>query len=169
MKWKMIKLFLPLFMLVVVVPMIMPGPNGKPVMTYKDWLPNSASIERVRTSLLSWWRHFTTSVEQNTGLDVAAEPEQFFKWQDANGTWHFTNRADMASKDAQKQALPTATNTMAPPVFVERDHESAPPPAPSIPVPLPTTIPADKIPQLIDDVKKLQKTSQERATQIDDI
>jgi hypothetical protein len=171
MKWKMIKLLLPLIMLVFVVPMIMPGPNGKPVMSFKDWLPNSASVERVRTSLLSWWHRISNVVEQNTGLDVAPEPAQFFKWQDANGTWHFTNRADMASKDAQRQALPTATNTMAPPPVVERerDHDSEPSPKASMPVPLPTTIPVDKIPQLIDDAKKLQKISQERATQIDDL
>jgi hypothetical protein len=169
MKWKMIKLLLPLFMLVFVVPMIMPGPNGKPVMSARDWLPNSASIEHVRANLLSWWRRISTSVEQNTGLDVAPEPEQLFKWKDANGTWHFTNRADQASKDAHKQALPTATNTMAPPPVVERDHESSTSTGPSIPLPLPTTIPADKIPQLIDDAKKLQKLSQDRAGQLDNL
>jgi hypothetical protein len=173
MKWKMIKLILPLFMLVFVMPMIMPGPNGKPVMSIHDWLPKPTSIERVRANLLSWWRRATNSVEQTTGLDIAPEPEQLFKWKDANGTWHFTNRAGMASKDAQKQALPTATNTMAPPPVVVRehdnDHETSASPSPSIPLPLPTTIPVDKIPQLIDDAKKLQKLPQDRAGQLDNL
>jgi len=179
MKWKMIKLLLPLIMLVFVVPMIMPGPNGKPVMSINDWLPNSASIERVRTNLQSWWRRTTNTientVENKTGVDieVAPEPEQLFKWQDANGIWHFTNRADMAGKGAQKQALPTATNTMAPPSVVARerddDHESSTSPSPSVALPLPATIPADKIPQLIDDAKKLQKLSQDRAEKIEDL
>lgn len=169
MKWKMIKLLLPLVVLVFVVPMIMPGPNGKPVMTVNDWLPGFASIERTRATLLSWWRRFTTGVEQNTGFDVAPEPEQLFKWQDANGTWHFTNRANQAAAGAQKQALPTATNTMAPPPVVERGHDSESSPTPSMSLPLPATIPVDKIPQLIDDAKKLQKLSQERATQMDDL
>jgi hypothetical protein len=170
MKWKMIKLLLPLFMLVFVVPMIMPGPNGKPVMSIKDWLPKSASVERARANLQSLWRRITTSVEQNTGLDVAPEPEQLFKWKDANGSWHFTNRAGMASKDAQKQALPTVTNTMVPPVMdSEDDHESSTSTSPSVPLPLPTTIPVDKIPQLIDDAKKLQKLSQDRAQKIEDL
>lgn len=169
MKWKMIKLFLPLLMLAFVVPMIMPGPNGKPVMSINDWLPNATSIERVRSGVMSYWNKLTAGIEKNTGLDVAPEPEQIFKWQDANGSWHFTNRANMASKDAQKQALPTATNTMAPPPTVERDHDSDTNTKPSIPLPLPTTIPVDKIPQLIDDAKNLQKLSQDRAKQMDDL
>jgi hypothetical protein len=169
MKWKMFKLLMPLLMLVFVVPMILPGPNGKPAMSPADWLPSASSIERSRATLLSWWRRATTGLKENTGIDVTPEPEQLYKWQDANGTWHFTNRADKAASDAQRQAMPTATNTMAPPPVVERDHESAAAPRPSLPLPLPTTVPVDKIPELIDDAKKLQKLSQDRAREINDI
>lgn len=183
MKWKMIKLLLPLLVMAFVVPMIMPGPNGHPVMTWQDWLPSTASVQHWHATLTSMWNRIAGSVEQTTGLDVAPAPTQLYKWKDANGNWHFTDRADMVDSNAARAPLPTAVNTMAPPPVIKHDattsiwsQGSNPHALPaqtssqsSFSLPLPATIPADKIPQLIDDAKKLQQISDDRAKQLDDL
>ena len=170
MKWKIFKLMLPLLFMVFVLPMIMPGPKGRPVMTWQDWLPNAASIQRWQSELMSLWNRTATNIEQKTGLDVAPAPAQLYKWKDEHGKWHFTDRADMASKSATREHMPATVNSMAPPPVIPRSDETeSAASSSSLPLPLPTTVPVDKIPQLIDDAKKLQKISDERTSQLDDL
>jgi len=170
MKWKMIKLLLPLLVIVFVVPTILPGPNGRPVMTWKDWLPNAASVQHLHGTLLSAWSRVAGGIEKTTGLDVAPEPAHIYKWKDANGNWHFTDRADKADSSATHERLPATVNSMAPPPpSASSEQTTSTPSQHSFPLPLPTTVPVDKIPQLIDDAKNLQKISDDRAKQLDDL
>lgn len=161
--FKLIRLFLPLLIIVFVLPMIMPGTDGKPVMSLSDWLPDTSAIRGL----------FSDSVNKAARLvgqdDVVIfKKPQLYKWQDEKGRWHFTDKASEASGHAIEEAIPKPVNRMPPPPSVEGD-EAGPAASTEGFSFSPTSIPLSDIPKLIDDAKKLRDIARDRHEKLEGI
>ena len=157
------KLFIKIMLLLVVVavagPFFIKGHNGKPLMSVDDLhVPKThfsdvgAAVDEAKESLATKDKH--------------AGPIEVFRWQDANGVWHYSD-SNQSGGTAQRMTV----NPDASVVHLESvRHENPETPAvgkearnsdsPSIP--LLTSIPADKIPGLVEDAKRVKKLQQER-------
>lgn len=110
-------------------------------------------------------------------LNSSSSPEQsFYKWQDDEGTWHYSDEppADRNSKTVtintntnliqglrrQTQDADTATTGLTPEKNVNPD-------AVSLDIPLPMTIPLEKVNKVLEDAQNVQNIMDNRAKQLD--
>lgn len=153
--WKYIRLFLPLIVLGFVVPMIMPGSDGQPIMTPKDWLPDEKTLETITKSVS---KVANTTSEFTAGRKVfESNKKQLYKWQDKEGNWQFTDNynqiPDYALKQLQAQDMPRAVNTMAAPPVVEPEQS---PEITSRLLNTDGTVDMSKAPELVEEAKKVR-------------
>lgn len=169
--FKLLRLFLPLLILVFVLPMIVPGPNGKPVMSPKDWLPDQSTLNKVSHFLTEIANKVASSVSQNDYVErqLNGSSNQFYQWQDENGQWHFSDDpAQAQGYQVSQKPMPEVANRIAPPVVDNVDN--------SEPVTSkdkqsfqfsPTSIPIQDIPKLIEDTKKVRAQLEQRNNDLD--
>jgi hypothetical protein len=101
-----------LLLLAVGAPFFIPGPNGKPLMSFdrvkrimSEQFPVARHVDRLNTKakvkadeisqkLKPSKKPAKKPVKKPENVEVPAEPppETLYKWRDRNGTWHFTNR-----------------------------------------------------------------------------
>jgi hypothetical protein len=165
MKFKMVMMVITLLVIGVVMPMLMPGPDGKPMMTWRDWLPDTSKLNAVVGKAQEIVYDANELVSEKAGISVGAERPKLYKWKDEHGNWHFSDQASPTALDQVVEALPQATNSMSPPPVINfgEQERAASRNAPNLP--LPTTVPLDKIPKLIEDAKNVQKLADDRAKQ----
>lgn len=126
------KLVLIVFVIVMFgLPMIMKGPDGRPIMTMDDWLPSGVSVDSVVSTLDSVKDSAMQVVSEQSQSggdsvdDVEAVPVQagsgtMYKWQDEKGQWHFSSEKPLAASQVSVEALPEVNNLMQAPVVKER-------------------------------------------------
>ena len=155
-------------------PFIMKGPNGQPLMKLSDLIPS------FDTSKLPGVDNFSEPTDANNMLGK----QRFYKWKDKNGVWQFSetpppeeiqnkvvdvypdaNIIQSLSKDKIDSALgrPVAeisNNAIKPPKNPLDDMESGL---------FPTTVPLDKIPELINNAKSVQDMMNQRTEQLKDL
>lgn len=153
MKLKLLRLFLPLFIIVFALPMIIPGPDGEPVMSLDDWLPSADPIKK--------------SVEQLTPQST----KTMYKWQDENGQWHFSDKAGDVPEQVIEQNVPEVVNSMEALSSSEKNSEKT---SVELKVPdgfqfSPTTVPLQDIPELIDEAKKARAMLEDRQKQLEEL
>ncbi|GAB2895796.1 hypothetical protein ACCI51_04375 [Microbulbifer echini] len=86
------------------LPMLIPGPDGKPIISPQDWLPDQQTLDTVRqqgqravqavtTSTQKSAEQFETLVESSGLLpEESKKPTtEVFSWQDRQGNWHFSD------------------------------------------------------------------------------
>ena len=187
--FKLLRLFLPLLLIVFVLPMLVPGPNGKPVMSPNDWLPNKTTLNKVsyffsdsKNKILRMVDQITVNknLDDEAGSDAAGQPNQqqwfgssnkLYKWQDAAGQWHFSDDPKQAGgRDVSQQLMPVLINQMPP--MTQQDPESAQPveanTSSGFPF-SPTSIPVGDIPKLIEDTKKIRAQLEQRNKTIEEM
>lgn len=144
----------PLFIMAVLVaiafagPMLMKKPDGTPFME-GPW--NSSS---------------------DTGHSSSVNASQsFYKWQDENGTWHYSDQPQVG-KNIETVTVNTNANLIQSlKIEKKEEKELAPevkkdqPDTPSIPLPM--TVPLEKISKMLDDANNMQQLMDDRKTQID--
>lgn len=120
---------------VVVLPMMIKGGDGKPIMSPEDWFPNGERlIGWVREWKIGADRLFGSSENNNSGaggqqgVDDALDPlkdaptslspesGKMYKWQDKNGKWHFSSEKPTHRDSVTMESLPDVKNVMEPPV-----------------------------------------------------
>jgi len=193
------KLFIKLmmFMLVAAVagPFILKGPNGQPLMSYKDLLPSfslpktpfastpsssnpSSSIEWSSNTLKKQAIAATTDSE---GKPISAESNVYYRWKDKNDVWQFTSTPN-ANADNIKMFIDPNTNVMQ---SLSKDKidkafgresttdtlastSKASTPATEAPmIPFPSTVPLTEIPKLIEQAQGVQALVDQRKAAID--
>ncbi len=173
MKIRLTIMLITLIVMTVVMPMIIPGQDGKPMMTIDDWIPDVTGMKNTVVDKFKEVLYTANeAVEGNTGVSVGIERPKLYKWQDENGTWHFSDRADSALTNQTSQMIPKIKNTMgAPPKidFGDSDNAGSGRSVREPSIPLPLSVGPDKISKLIDDVKNVQKMADDRATKINQI
>lgn len=181
--FKILRLLLPLFIIVFVLPMVVPGPSGKPVMTPKDWLPDQSTLNNAshffKTAVNKVAAVFGQEAILEAGVagsstDAWGSQKNFYKWQDEQGQWHFSdNSGHAAGHNVSQQKLPQVSNRL-PPVEIPAVDDKKPaskaagdePPAWQF---SPTSIPLDEIPKLIEDTKKIRAQLEQRNKEIEKI
>ena len=100
-----------LLLLAVVAPFFIPGPTGKPLLSFErvkqilsDQYPVARQVDRVRTKVQQKAEDISEKsqpeeISQTIETPSEQPPETLFKWRDKNGTWHFTNRPPPAGVD----------------------------------------------------------------------
>lgn len=171
MKFKLIITLALLLGLGVGMPMLMPGPDGKPMMTGKDWLPDSGQFNQLIAKAKKLVYSANDLMENETGVNLGASRGKIYKWQDEHGTWHFSDTASdkIDAANQMVEAMPQIRNSMQSPPKIDFGDEKSQI-SNNVPnIPLPTTIPLAKIPKLIDDAKNVQKLADERAKRFDNL
>ncbi|MGK0441618.1 MAG: hypothetical protein ACJA0N_001419 [Pseudohongiellaceae bacterium] len=169
--WKYFRILLPLFVIAFAVPMIMPGPDGKPVMSVKDWVPDQTTFSKIKNKVkdvINQAADQTAKLSNSTADSVTAKSDHFldrknqlYKWKDKHGRWQFTDRFDQVPEYAlaqlQVDKMPKAVNTMVAPPIVEAQAEvnNQQPFGDG-------KIGIDKLPQLVDEAKKVKAMMEER-------
>ncbi len=109
----------------VAAPFYIPGPNGKPLATLDDILPDANTF----SSLLSQGKQITKKLETYIPGDTNASQQKTVNgWQDANGVWHFsdTKPADDPNVKTRKIHIDTSRITPLPdmPEPVKKKHNA---------------------------------------------
>lgn len=178
MKWKILKLFVPLLLLGFVVPMIMPGADGKPVMSYQDWLPDENSIDSLQRKAKQGAQALSSALESGTEAVGAQSPallgtldtlkgstlssHKVYKWKDEFGQWHFTDDPAVAqqrganSSEVEQQILSYSENSIpAPPPAQSSDVPAASPAEPFEPS-------LKNIPRVMDEAHRVKDLMEQR-------
>ncbi|WP_339669060.1 hypothetical protein [Dasania marina] len=156
--WKYIRILLPLIVLGFIVPMIMPGQNGKPIMSPRDWLPDEKTLEKITESVS---KVANTSSEIAGGRPVfQSTKKQLYKWQDKEGNWQFTDNynqiPDYALSQLQAQDMPSTVNSMVAPTIVEATDTAETKAAGSNLLKPDGSVDISKAPELMTEAKKVR-------------
>jgi hypothetical protein len=174
MKFKMFLLSALLLFIVVGMPMLLPGPDGKPLMKLSDWVPTASSLSTVPSQFSRFFGNLKNFVEEGAqgleslaGDSTSTESGKLFKWKDKQGQWHFTDTPGVDAVSQFEIDLPEVANVVEPPPHIPERKLSAPSGS-SIPggLPLPTTISPADIPKLIDNAKNVQGLMDQRSEQL---
>lgn len=112
---------------IVLVPMVLKGPNGESVMTLADWLPGGAGLDKLAQQAEDLKRGAmqgdSPAAAANTSERLQDSPTRFssssgkmYKWQDDKGRWHFSNEKPMGVESVTVDSLPDIKNVMEPTV-----------------------------------------------------
>lgn len=100
------RLLLILLVLGALLPLFIRGPDGRPIMSFADWVPN--------------WGASTPSATLSSDADAPArlssDSGKMYKWQDAQGRWHFSEEKPLDQSTAAVESLPDVQNVMDAPV-----------------------------------------------------
>ncbi len=144
----------PLFIMAVLVaiafagPMLMKKPDGTPFMEAPWNSSNDAS--------------HSSSVNAS---------QSFYKWQDENGTWHYSDQPQVG-QNIETVTVNTNANLIQGLKIEKQEKETMKkevreeqPDTPSIPLPM--TVPLEKISKMLDDANNMQQLMDDRKAQID--
>lgn len=115
--------------------------------------------------------YFTSSSKDASSSPLGGSSMQsFYKWQDENGTWHYSDQPQ-AGQNIETVTVDTNVNLIQG-LKVEKKKEYAVAktnkPAAEMPsVPLPMTVPLDKVTQMLDDANNIQQLMDDRTDQIE--
>ena len=168
------KIMLLALMLVVVSPFILPGSNGKPILSWdKLNLPDFASLfGRANTAKVS-----KTLDELKSTADEAlpGEPDDnntaVHKWIDKHGVWHFSDKQNPDGTDEVVRINLNRNVVQPTPVVkdIPDENENASGATgkggesnDGTNIPFPTTVPMKDIPKLINDTKALKESMDKR-------
>lgn len=153
--------------------------NGKPIMTISDLIPN------LNFSDFNFGQSDTagTMDDGNYGVMSSGNVDTFYRWKNEQGVWQYTQtpppehvtttvvtvdpQANMIRAMDQekidgllgiKSSKPKAPVTLGPPAAGETPN-----------IPFPSTIPLQKVPELIDSAKQIQELSQQRTEAMDNL
>jgi hypothetical protein len=155
-----IKIILLLLALALAAPMIISGPDGKPIMTVDDWTPDSnmlATVKQIGSKAIQ-------AIEELTNISLGDNVDSrniMHKWQDSGGLWHFS---DSIPEDSHVKNLTTgeipklANNTIVTAKVsgaVNKKSEASE--LPSLPLVSPTTVT-----RLKSDAENIKRMTQQR-------
>lgn len=153
-------------------PFFIAGPNGKPLLSLDKLHAPDPHLPDFNQAL--------DGVKDSLGEDAqeqAAKPREVFRWQDAGGTWHYSDSqeqgqaAEIVTLNPESSMVhlePVKTATIEGNPTVEKDAQE-----PASGLPFPTTISLEKIPKLITDAKNIGNLQrqhmdrQQRAMQVE--
>lgn len=103
------------------LPMVLKGPDGHPIMSVADWMPEVGFFRRSLQQL------------QSSATDLTPEPAlsptfagdlsttvlragELYQWQDRAGGWHFSDQKPQIESQLTVEALPQVKNLISAPV-----------------------------------------------------
>jgi len=167
------KIMLLALILVVASPFILPGSNGKPILSLdKLNLPDlSGLFGRANTAKISQTiDELKSSTDEGLPTEIDDDNAAVHKWIDKHGVWHFSDKQNPDGKDEivrinlnrnVVQATPMAKD-IADESTEDKNKESDKGDDKEASIPFPTTVPMKDIPKLINDTKALKETMDQR-------
>ena len=140
----MIKLMVLALIGAVVAPMLIKGPDGRPLMSWQDFFSSPSKPSG-------------TGVSSSSGLTTV------YKWQDDEGNWHFSDRPVVESSEKltynpNANIIQSLAKKEEPQKVKVTPFESTPDQkGPSL-----TTVPMDQVPELMDQAKQYQSLIDQR-------
>lgn len=175
----MIKLMLVLLMLLVVGPFFLPINNGKPLFNISDLkLPDFSNLfgsSQTSKVVIIPSDPEDKSTKDNTATDGANKNiTTVHKWIDETGVVQFSDQYNPQGESEQLRINTNANIVKSTPVEKEVEAEekqaTKETAASSLPnIPLPTTVPLDEVPKLMDQTKQLKQQMEERYKQQEDL
>lgn len=206
----MFKLFVKLMLLLVVLalagPFFLHGPDGRPLLTLADLKLPKFDLPKLQDAApagdtpaadpqqwIQWSDRTVSSAfnpdrltrEQLALLDIKAQDNIFYRWQDANGVWQFSTLPNRNTLNLVVRTDPNANvlqsmnqeeidrafgrqsaNTQENSITKNNPLASGKGLEGSL-LPIPTTVPVTEIPKLLDQAKDVQKILDQRVQQID--
>jgi len=118
------------------LPMLLKGPDGRPIMTASDWLPEPGFLRRSSRQLQSAAASLMPDSNEPSGSGSGVPSSQLsstefsnaelsntelgagkmYKWQDEDGGWHFSNQKPLIESQLTVEALPEVKNLISAPV-----------------------------------------------------
>lgn len=120
------------------LPMLLKGPDGRPLMTPDDWLPDLSGLAGQADAASSSLQSLVTTAVADKPVPPQAEPagaaavptaalnpvrvagggagKKLYKWQDEAGRWHFSNEQPRHAGQVSVEDLPDVENVMEAPV-----------------------------------------------------
>ena len=101
MSFKM-KFTLVLFVLLTLgLTLLMTGPDGRPLMSLDDWVPDTSQLP---------------ALPESAPTTLSASSGKMYKWQDEKGRWHFSYQKPAAMTRVSVEELPEVENVIEAPV-----------------------------------------------------
>lgn len=206
----MFKLFVKLILLVVVLalagPFFLHGPDGRPLLSPSDLKLPKFDLPKLQDAApagdtpaadpqqwIQWSDRAGSTLfnpdkltrEQLALLDIKAQDNIFYRWQDANGVWQFSSLPNRNTLNLVVRTDPNANvlqsmnqeeidrafgrqSASAQDNNITKNNPMANGKAPeSSLLPIPTTVPVTEIPKLIEQAKDVQKLMEQRVKQMD--
>jgi len=158
---KFFKVLFPLLLVASLsLPFVMKGPDGKPIMELDSLFTdnNSGSAQP---------SYGGAGDNPSSGRSSG----KYYRWQDANGQWHFSDTAQASHQNGSKVEQVSMNNQInlmdgvAVPENTSKTNTATE--SPRRDVSFPTTIDPRDIPKLIQDAKNVQKLADERAAELE--
>lgn len=164
------------FMVMLVgMPMILKGPDGKPIMTFSDWLPSAdifkQPFEQVEAVVNKAADTLPLEIdEENPPPVLSAGSGKMYKWQDDKGRWHFSSEKPVDNSKAAIEDLPNLSNVMEPAVVSNNNSSTieAPSRRPALPAG-PLSISMDQAGELLKQVEQISNDAEERKAAMDSL
>lgn len=77
-------------LIALLAPMIIPGPDGKPIMSIDDWIPRDL-LSSIGRSLDSARTMFSGAMENASDVQEAVSGDSIYRWRDAQGVLHYSD------------------------------------------------------------------------------
>ncbi len=200
-----VKLMLFLLVLAVAGPFILRDKYGAPLMTLSDLkLPHfdfrlpganegqpSPSETASNQQWIQWSDRIQSTIspdrlsrEQLAQLDIKAQPNIYYRWQDVNGVWQFSNLPNrntlnfVVRTDPDANVLQSLSQEQVDKVFgrgaanennITQGNPMANGKGLENSLPIPTTIPVTEIPKLLEQAKEVQKIADARLKQMENV
>ena len=150
------------------LPMFMIKPDGKPMMTLSDWIPDTKAISKVGTKL----RNMTSDTPSLDNFSVTTKAKMY-SWKDDRGVMHFSEQppAEDSAVQVKVRDMPKEVNLMnavkpRQPSGTSGDARQG---QSGFKLAFPSTVPIKEIPKLIDDAKALQQLADQRGAALNDL
>lgn len=178
------KIFIKFIIFVLVLglagPFIMRGPDGKPLMDYRKFVPNLSSV---KTSIGRLWSDIGAKVSSDhNSFDSGSDSEsangvetwgktRVFQWQDDDGVWQYTDKppVGISSETIWLNPNENIVLSMGDPVSEIADEEDSDAQAPGFELPLPLTVSPAEVPKLIEDAKNVKELMEARNEMLESI
>lgn len=177
----MIKLCIFVLVLGLAAPFFIKGPNGQPIFSLQDFKPDLAEegrkakalMEEAKQQVNAGGAKLKASLGQDEDSNAPAVSRTLYKWQDENGTWHYS-QTPPAGQVSETLTVSTNTNIIQAqalpepePVEQTAQQKNKAIDLPSLPSPM--TISPNKTQQLIEDARNVQQLMNQRGQQLDAI
>ncbi len=149
---------------------VLKKPDGTPILSANDFLPDITSIVTDAKRLISDAKEAASSVGDDTESNAKATAQtqpSIYRWKDSNGQWQFSDTPP-ANQTAEAMNVSGNLNkdlvaTYEPPTepTIENDVTTT-----STAGPIPMTVSPDKVSKLIEDADNIQKLMDDRAEQM---
>ncbi len=112
----LVKMLALLLVVALVLPLWLRGPDGKPVMEISDWVNVPPQLSRMGAQLGDRLRALAGDAAAPASLDpteeLAVPVQEFYRWQDQSGVWHFSDSPPPDQRDLAAEVLPQLSNSM---------------------------------------------------------